>query len=126
MISERLKPGGVFYIVDFHPIAWMYDYTVSPPIMKYGYQQNESIYEEYQGTYANNNAQMASKEYGWNHSLGAVITSLADAGLLISYLKEHDTSPYDVFPGLVKDNNGHYKMKDGLYPLLFEVKAMKA
>jgi SAM-dependent methyltransferase len=125
MISERLKSGGTFYIVDFHPIAWMYDYTVSPPVMKYGYQQKEVIYEEYEGTYANLDSKMLSKEYEWNHSLGEVVSSLANAGLRIESLKEFDNSPYDVFPGLVKNEAGHYALPNGLYPLLFEVKAVK-
>ena len=125
MIFERLKPGGLFYIVEFHPIAWMFDYTVSPPEMKYGYQQKDSIYEEYEGTYANKNAKMISREYGWNHSLGEVITSLADAGLHIEYLNEHDASPYDVFLGLVKNDAGMFEFANKLYPLIFEIKALK-
>ncbi|MEM9679229.1 MAG: class I SAM-dependent methyltransferase, partial [Bacteroidota bacterium] len=75
MISERLKPGGVFYIVEFHPIVWMYDYISGQPVMRYGYHQNEVIYEEYEGTYADESDSMVSKEYGWNHGLGEVITS---------------------------------------------------
>lgn len=125
MIAERLKPGGIFYIVDFHPIPWMFDYTVSPPIMRYGYQQKEVIYEEYEGTYADQNAKMISKEYGWNHSLGEVITCLSKAGLDIAYLREHQASPYNVFPGLVKNEKGLYELPNGLYPLLFEIKATK-
>ncbi|MDX1461696.1 MAG: class I SAM-dependent methyltransferase [Marinirhabdus sp.] len=126
MISERLKPGGVFYMVDFHPIAWMYDYTVSPPILKYGYQQQEAIYEEYEGTYTDSGEQsMVSKEYGWNHGLGEVVTSLAEAGLQIEFLREHDASPYDVFPNLVKNEDGLFELKNGLYPLIFEVKAIQ-
>lgn len=125
MISERLKRGGIFYIVEFHPIAWMYDYTVSPPQLKYGYQQKEVIYEEYKGTYADETSEMISKEYGWNHGLSEVVTSLAEAGLHIEYLKEHDESPYDIFPGLQKNNRGLYEMPKGLFPLLFEVKATK-
>ena len=31
MIAERLKPGGVFYIVEFHPILWMFDYNEGKP-----------------------------------------------------------------------------------------------
>ncbi|MGO3182290.1 MAG: class I SAM-dependent methyltransferase [Aequorivita sp.] len=126
MISERLKPGGFFYIVEFHPIAWMFDYTVLPPIMKYGYQQKDAIYEEYEGTYANPNSKMLSKEYGWNHSLGEVITSLSNAGLHIEYLKEHDASPYYIFPGLVKNDVGMFELTDKTYPLVFEIKANKA
>jgi SAM-dependent methyltransferase len=61
IISERLKPGGVFYIVEFHPIAWMYDYTETPSKLAYGYQRKEVIYEEYQGTYADEKSNMTSK-----------------------------------------------------------------
>ena len=125
MIYERLKPDGFFYIVEFHPIAWMFDYTVSPPKMKYAYQQQDAIYEEYEGTYANKNAKMVSKEYGWNHSLGEVVTSLVNAGLSIEYLKEHAASPYDVFPGLVKNKQAMFELPDNLYPLIFEIKAHK-
>jgi len=67
MIAERLKPGGTFYIVDFHPIVWMFDYTSGKAEMKYGYHQNEVIYDEYEGTYANQDSKMKSIEYGWNH-----------------------------------------------------------
>ncbi len=125
MISERLKPGGIFYLVEFHPICWMFDYTVSPPELKYGYQQKEPIYEEYQGTYANPESKMMSKEYGWNHSLGEVITCLANAGLNVELLKEHHASPYNIFPNLVENTEGLFEIKDCLYPLLFEVKAIK-
>lgn len=125
MISERLKPGGFFYIVEFHPIAWMFDYTVSPPNMKYGYHQKEAIYEEYEGTYADKSSKMLSKEYGWNHSLGEVISSLSEAGLHIKYLKEHDASPYDIFPGLLKNDIGMFELSNKIYPLIFELKAIK-
>lgn len=126
MISERLKSGGIFYIVEFHPIAWMFDYTVSPPKMKYGYHQNEAIYEEYEGTYAEDGeTKIVSKEYGWNHSLSEVIQSLIAAGLHIEMFNEYDASPYDIFPDLYKNAEGLYELKHKLYPLLFELKAGK-
>jgi SAM-dependent methyltransferase len=125
MIAERLKKGGTFYIVEFHPIVWMFDYTDNTPVMKYGYNQNDVIYEEYQGTYADESSKMISKEFAWNHGLGEVITALTESGLHIEYLKEHDESPYNVLPDLIKTESGMYKTKDGLYPLLFELKAIK-
>ncbi|WP_271765437.1 class I SAM-dependent methyltransferase [Aquimarina algiphila] len=123
MIAERLKPGGTFYMVEFHPIVWMFDYLEEKPVMKYGYHQKEVIYEEYQGTYADENSKMVSKEFGWNHGLGEVISSLSEAGLTIQSLNEHDGSPYEIFPGLVKNEKGMYVTKDKLYPLIFEIKA---
>ena len=127
MIAERLKPGGVFYIVEFHPILWMFDYTSETPKMKYHYNQDEVIYEEYKGTYSDGEApsDMISKEYGWNHGLGDVITALTQAGLTIDYLKEHDESPYNVFPDLTQTKTGMYRLKNQLFPLIFEVKATK-
>ncbi|WP_179005158.1 class I SAM-dependent methyltransferase [Winogradskyella forsetii] len=125
MISERLKEGGTFYIVEFHPIAWMFDYNEGQPKMIYHYSQDDVIYDEYEGTYANQESKMVSKEYGWNHGLSEVINSLIDAGLQIEYLNEYDESPYDVFPDLIKTKSGMYKMKDQLFPMIFELKANK-
>jgi len=125
MISERLKPGGVFFIAEFHPIVWMFDYLGDKPIMKYGYDQSEAIYEEYTGTYADESSSMVSKEYGWNHGLGEVVSALTESGLHIEYLKEHDESPYDVLPNLVESDSGNFITKDRLYPLIFTLKATK-
>jgi len=125
MIANRLKKGGSFYMVEFHPIVWMFDYLESKPVMKYGYMQDEVIYEEYEGTYANQESKMVSKEYGWNHGLSEVINALTEAGLHIEYLKEHDESPYNILPDLLKTTSGMYATKDKLYPLIFEIKARK-
>ena len=125
MIAERLKKGGVFYMVEFHPIVWMFDYLDGKPVMKYGYMQDEVIYEEYEGTYANQESKMVSKEYGWNHGLGEVISALTEAGLHIDSLKEHDESPYNVLPDLIESQPGIFTTKDKLYPLIFEIKATK-
>lgn len=125
MIAERLISGGIFYMVEFHPIVWMFDYLDGKREMKYGYMQNEAIYEEYQGTYADEESKMISKEYGWNHGLGEVITSLTEAGLQIEYLKEYDESPYNVLPDLVETESGNFVTKDNLYPLIFSIKASK-
>ncbi len=124
-IAERLKSGGIFYMVEFHPIVWMFDYLKEQPELTYGYHQKEVIYEEYEGTYADTDASMISKEYGWNHGLGEVISSLSKAGLTIEYLEEYDESPYEIFPNLIEKENGMFKTKDTLYPLLFAIKAVK-
>ena len=125
MIAERLCPGGTFFIAEFHPIVWMFDYLNGEPKMKFGYMQDEPIYEEYRGTYADKNAKIISKEYGWNHGLGAVVNALTEAGLHINYLNEYHESPYNVLPDLLKTEFGMYTTKDKLYPLIFCLKATK-
>ncbi|MGC1203463.1 MAG: class I SAM-dependent methyltransferase [Flavobacteriaceae bacterium] len=125
MIAERLKKGGTFFMAEFHPIVWMFDYLDDKSIMKYGYMQDAVIYEEYEGTYANQDSKMLSKEYGWNHGLSEVVNALTQAGLHIEYLKEYGESPYDVLPNLEKTDSGMYVTKDKLYPLIFTLKATK-
>ena len=125
MIADRLKVGGVFYMVEFHPILWMFDYVEGKSVMRYHYNQDDVIYEEYEGTYADQSSEMISKEYGWNHGLSSVVNALIEAGLQIEYLNEHDESPYDVFPDLIKTDNGMFKMDNQLFPMLFELKGTK-
>jgi len=125
IIAERLKKGGVFYMVEFHPIVWMFDYVNGKPEMKYGYMQDAVIYEEYEGTYANQDSKMISKEYGWNHGLSEVVNALTQAGLHIEYLNEHNESPYNVLPDLITTESGMHATKNQLYPLIFELKATK-
>lgn len=125
MIAERLKKGGTFFMSEFHPMVWMFDYLEGNPTLKYGYMQDEAIYEEYEGTYANTRSKMVSKEYGWNHGLGEVVSALSEAGLHIGYLQEHDESPYNILPDLVKTHSGMYVTQDKLYPLIFTLKATK-
>ncbi|MGY0391761.1 class I SAM-dependent methyltransferase [Bizionia sp. KMM 8389] len=125
MISERLKKGGTFFMVEFHPIVWMFDYLGGTPKMTYGYMQDAPIYEEYEGTYANQESKIVSKEYGWNHGLSEVINALTQAGLHIDYLNEFDESPYDVLPNLKPASNGMFELEEKLYPLIFTLKATK-
>lgn len=125
LIADRLKPNGVFYIVDFHPLVWMFDYAGDDLKMKYAYMQKEVIYEEYQGTYADKDSKIISKEYGWNHGMGEIVSSLSEAGLHIEYLREFNESPYNVFPNLIKTESGMYRTKDQMFPLIFSIKAKK-
>lgn len=126
MIAERLKFGGLFYIVDFHPVMWMFDYVGDSPQLMYGYNQDDVIYEEYRGTYAQKDAPMVSKEYGWNHGIGEVINALVAAGLTVECVNEYTESPYDVFPNLICQENGLFTTKDKFLPMLFEIKAIKS
>lgn len=127
IIASKLNKGGFFYLIEFHPIAWMYSYLETPPKLVYPYKSNEVIYEEYSGTYANKDASITSKEYGWNHGLGEVISALASAGLHIDFLHEIEKSPYNIFPEMEKTNDGMYVLKEQqrLFPLLFSIKATK-
>ncbi|WP_456379134.1 class I SAM-dependent methyltransferase [Lutibacter sp.] len=127
IIASKLKQGGFFYLIEFHPIVWMFDFLQTPPKLTYPYLQSEVIYEEYKGTYANSNANIVSKEYGWNHGLGEVVSALTAAGLQIEFLHEFEKSPYNSFPEMDTTDDGMYVLKENqrMFPLIFSIRATK-
>src|ERR1022692_2884479 len=50
IISHYLNKGGFFYIIDFHPVLWMFDNTSFD--IKYSYFNTGPIREEVRGSYA--------------------------------------------------------------------------
>lgn len=127
VIAEKLVKGGIFYMAEFHPIVWMFDYLTKPAELKYPYLKGEVIYEEYEGTYANNDAPITNKEYTWNHGLGEVVSALTKAGLEVEFLHEHLESPYDCLPDMISTENNMYLLKEHnrLFPLIYSIKAIK-
>ena len=91
--AHFVKPGGVFYIHEIHPVAQVWqDQDVSPGELRlhYPYFTNAVPFEfNEQGSYADPDAQLAvTTEYGWNHSMAEIVTALASAGLRIDLLRE--------------------------------------
>lgn len=125
VIAHFLKPGGFFYIADFHPVLWMLDDNME--FLKYPYHGGEVIVTEGTGTYADRNADIRYEEYGWNHSLSAIINSLIRHGLRIEFLNEYPYSPYDCFSKTVKGADGYFRIKglENIIPMMYSIKASK-
>lgn len=79
------------------------------------------------GTYTDPAAAVETTLYGWQHSLGEVVTALLDTGLEIRGLEEHDYSPHDCFPFTVETGPGRYGIRglEDQVPLLFSIRARK-
>lgn len=125
MIAERLKPGGVFYIAEFHPVVWMFDDEFT--YIAYSYENREVIVTENQGTYTDRDADIKGKEYSWNHSISEVLNALIGAGLKIEMFNEHMYSPYPCFRNVVEFEKGKWYIKglEGKIPMVYSLKAVK-
>lgn len=125
MIFERLKPGGFFYIADFHPTLWMLDDNMEK--LHYSYFNDAVIVTEQKGTYANRDADIAYKEYGWNHSFAEIFSALIGAGLQIEFLHEFPFSPYNCFANVEQGIDGMWRLKnmDNKFPMMYSIKAVK-
>lgn len=125
VVSHFLRPGGIFYIVDFHPVLWMMDENFKH--IKYNYFNTEVITEEISGTYSDRSAPIKSIEHGWNHPFSEILNSLLKQGLMIQFFNEFPYSPYNCFRNLEQGNDGMWRIKgmDEKMPMLYSIKAIK-
>jgi hypothetical protein len=125
IIIHYLKPGGTFYIAEFHPVVWMFDDDFTH--IKYAYENKEVIVTENEGTYTDRNASIKGKEYSWNHSISEVLNALIKAGLKIELFNEFMYSPYPCFRNTVEVEKGkwHIKGLEGKMPMVYSIRAVK-
>jgi SAM-dependent methyltransferase len=125
MIAEKLKPGGVFYMAEFHPVVWMFDEEFTH--IKYYYDNRELIVTENEGTYTDRHADIKGKEYSWNHSISEVLNALIAAGLKLERMNEHMYSPYPCFRNTAETEKGKWHIKEmaGKIPMVYSVRAIK-
>ena len=102
VVARLLKPGGRFYLVEFHPIEQVLgeeDLTVTMP-----YFHDEPFVWDEPGTYADTSAPTRhNRSFEWTHGLGEVVTVLLDAGLTLRALHEHDYTLHQRWPFLERD-----------------------
>lgn len=129
VIAHFLKPGGVFYIAESHPFAHVfYDEEDADGLeVHYPYFHHEEPFRfESDGSYATGKKCKHRVTYEWSHSLGDIVNALVSAGLEIAFLHEFPYARYQMFPFLVEDEDGWWRLeeKDGFIPMTFSLKAI--
>ncbi len=130
--AQLVRPGGFVYLTEIHPVAQVFDDEgVAPGQLRLAYpywSHAEPLRFEVKGSYADPTAPTEGLvEHGWDHSLGEIVTSLAEAGLRIEFLHEFDFVEWPV-PFLVEGADGRWRLpagSAGSLPLFFSVKATK-
>jgi len=130
VIAHFLKPGGIFYIHDGHPLSHIMDIDDKEGfVVKYDYfPKNEPMEFVSDGSYAAKEKHMEPvKEYEWNHSLSEIINSLINAGLRIQFLNEYPFSSMPMYAFAEENADGYYQIpKDKVQiPIIFTLKAVK-
>ena len=122
VVYRLLKPGGLFHILDCHPMTWLFDHEKESLVytgcnyFKYA-ESNKGWTPTYIGSLDKPVAEEATKyERMW--PLSTIVQSLINAGLTIEYLGEHPDEYWKAFPHLRSDERG-------LIPMTFSLKARK-
>lgn len=125
-LSKRLKKGGRFYMAEFHPIPYMFDWDSHK--IGYNYFNSGIPYKEVeQGTYADKNADIRMEEYFWQHSFAEVFQALISNGFEIVAFNEYDYSPYKLFDDMKEraDQEYIYMQNEVLLPMVYTIQAIK-
>ncbi|NNT73182.1 class I SAM-dependent methyltransferase [Flavobacterium sp. IMCC34852] len=125
VVSHFLKPNGKFIMADFHPVVWMFDNDFETVF--YNYFNVEPIVENETGTYADREAEIATKTITWNHPISEILNSLIQSGLEINSFEEYDYSPYNCFNKTEEFEKGKYRIKhfDNKIPMVYSILASK-
>jgi SAM-dependent methyltransferase len=130
VIAHFLKPSGVFYIVEVHPVALLFDEHRQDAELHLTYpyfQGPEPLREEKQGSYAAPDAPIHSVTYVWIHPLAEIIGSLLQAGLRVTAFEEYPFLAWAFFPWMERRADGFWDLPSGResIPLMFSLKATK-
>ena len=126
--ARYVRPGGTFYIAEFHPAACMFSDESDQLEVNEDYFNIKMLTFPVQGSYADRTAATQSKtSYEWNYPLGTVVSSLINAGLRLEFLHEFDYSVYQGFKFLVQGKDGLWRVPEDMpkIPLLFSIRAHK-
>lgn len=125
VINRFLKPEGKFIMAEFHPVVWMYDDDFKG--VQYNYFNEKPILETYEGTYADQSADIVQDYVMWNHSLAEVLQNLIEQDLQIKRFQEFDWSPYPCFRHVEEFEKGKWRIPQfgNKIPLVFAIKAQK-
>jgi SAM-dependent methyltransferase len=93
VVARFLRPGGVFYMVEHHPVMRLLDpetHDSAGHALPRGYfHRPRPVRAEYSGSYAAPEAEEWTTAYFWDHPLGEVVTALCATGLRLEFLHEH-------------------------------------
>ena len=128
-IAQLLRPGGVFFIRDGHPMMYAIDEDAPGLQLRWGYFPTglAQTWDD-DGTYAGDGKVSNSRTYEWPHSISEIIGSLLRAGLTIERFDEGQTLPWRFSPRMEELSDGNYAWPETerhIVPCTFTIVARK-
>ncbi|GAA3456632.1 class I SAM-dependent methyltransferase [Dactylosporangium matsuzakiense] len=132
-VSALLRPGGRLFIREGHPTMWAVDETRKDGLIAlefpYFERPDPLVWDE-GGSYVDTDGVQFTNtvSHSFNHGLGEIVTALLGAGLDLTMLEEHDSCPWDFYPGAtVEDEQGEHRLAERpeRLPLTYTLQARK-
>lgn len=130
VVGTFVKLGGRFFILEGHPIAWIFDQANQHEFgFEYGYfgQEQTHTFTE-QGTYADMDAILENvTTHEWHHRFDQILNALIDGGLRIQRVGEYPFVAWQMLPFMEEDEHGWWRIPPSMtqVPLMFSIAATK-
>ena len=117
VVADLLAPGGRLFIREGHPMMWALqdDRQDDLLVVEYAYSERSEplVYTE-GGTYVETDATFEhNTTHSWNHGLGEIVSALLRRNMRITELVEHDSVPWEAFPGhMEKLDGGEFRIAE--------------
>ncbi len=130
VVAELLRPGGVLYAIDFHPLllAAADDQPADGLLLDGNYLGAGAERFDSALTYTGEGVlDHSTVSYEWAHGLDEVLDAVLSAGLRLTGFVEHDVTCWGRFPGMTDLGDGWFGRPGGAprLPLMFSVRAEK-
>jgi SAM-dependent methyltransferase len=125
--ARYVKPGGTFFLVEFHPFLYVFDYDRAERVEhSYFYDPKPITYDEV-GSYARPDLSSVKEAHAWSHGVGSVAQALIDGGLRLETIREYPYSAIDCFPFVVPEGPQRFvhRTLPGKFPLSYSILARK-
>ena len=129
VVGRLLKPNGVFYMHEAHPVLWSLEDEREDQQLVIGLPYFEMSEPKRWDTAPAWDKQrtVPTTHYVWQHGLGEIVSALIEAGLTIQFLKEHRTCLWQALHFMVQDGDGWWRLPDRpeRLPLMYSIRALK-
>lgn len=129
VIEHFLRPGGVFYIVDFHPMLGVFEPVGEELAVTHPYfPTGKPLRFDDDGSYADRSASVQNRTtYTWTHPISETVNALLDAGLRLDFLHEFPYTAEQWYPFMEHAGGDYWRLTkhDGCVPMLFSIRAHK-
>jgi len=129
IVSHFTRTGGRFFIVEFHPYLYVFDYDKAEKITYPYFVGEEPISYDEVGSYATPDSKnKVRKAHSWPHPTSRVINSLIGSGFTINNFSEYPYSTIDCFPFLkrIGDQKYVHQTHPEMVPFLYSIDAIKS
>ena len=131
VVAPLVRPGGVFYLVEFHPFSRVFDDHPEGTDLRVRFayfSQGEPLRREGDVDYIDSGAGLEHDViYEWPHPVSEVVSALIDSGLEIAFFHEFKETGWKLLPFMEHIGDGMYRLTkgDGSVPLVYSIKATK-